>query len=109
LNQSLSVCGWILGKLDSIENAIYQTKLRANEDALNFPIKLNTKLAAVLSTVTATDTAPTSQSYEVFKELSAQLKVQLDQLKQPETHDVEEFNKLVRDQNIPALPMKSSE
>jgi hypothetical protein len=30
-------------------------------------------------------------------------------LKQVETHDVEEFNKLVRDQNIPALPMKSSE
>jgi hypothetical protein len=41
--------------------------------------------------------------------LSAQLQVQLDQLKQAETHDVEEFNKLVRDQNIPALLMKSSE
>jgi hypothetical protein len=99
----------ILGKLDSIENAIYQTKLRANEDALNFPIKLNNKLGALLSTVTATDIAPTSQSYEVFKELSAQLQIQLDQLQQVETHDVEEFNKLVRDQNIPALPMKSSE
>jgi photosystem II stability/assembly factor-like uncharacterized protein len=99
----------ILGKMDSIENAIYQTKLRASEDALNFPIKLNNKLGALLSTVTATDVAPTSQSYEVFTELSAQLQVQLDQLKQIETHDVGEFNKLVRDQNIPALPLKSSE
>ena len=99
----------ILAKLDTIENAIYQTKLRASEDALNFPIKLNNKLGALLSTVTATDIAPTSQSYEVFKELSAQLQVQLDQLKQVETHDIAEFNKVVRDQNIPAVPMKSSE
>src|SRR6202522_621073 len=99
----------ILAKLDPIENAIYQTKLRANEDALNFPIKLNNKLASLLSTVTATDIAPTSQSYEVFKELSEQLQVQLDQLKQVEAHDIAEFNKVVRDQNIPAIPMKSSE
>jgi photosystem II stability/assembly factor-like uncharacterized protein len=99
----------ILAKLDTIENAIYQTKLRASEDALNFPIKLNNKLAALLSTVTETDVSPTSQSYEVFKELSAQLQVQLDQLKQVETHDITEFNKVVRDQNIPAIPMKSSE
>jgi hypothetical protein len=98
----------ILGKMDSIENAIYQTKLRASEDALNFPIKLNNKLGALLSTVTATDIAPTSQSYEVFKELSAQLQIPLDQLKQVETEDVTEFNKTVRDQNIPALPLKSS-
>jgi hypothetical protein len=70
----------ILEKMDSLENPIYQTKLRASEDALNFPIKLNNKLGALLSTVTATDIAPTSQSYDVFKELSAQLQIQLDQL-----------------------------
>jgi hypothetical protein len=63
----------------------------------------------VLSTVTATDIAPTSQSYEVFKELSAQLQVQLDQLKQVESQDVAAFNKMVRDQNIPAVQMKTLE
>jgi hypothetical protein len=99
----------ILLKLDPVENAIYQTKLRANEDALNFPIKLNNKLASLLSTVTATDIAPTSQSYEVFKELSAQLQVQLDQLKQIESQDVTAFNKMVRDQDIPAVKMKTVE
>ena len=96
----------VLLKLDPVENAIYQTKLRANEDALNFPIKLNNKLASLLSTVTATDIAPTSQSYEVFQELSAQLQVQLDQLKQVESQDVAAFNKMVRDQDIPAVQMK---
>ncbi len=93
-------------RLDVVENAIYQTKLRASEDALNFPIKLNNKLGSLLSTVMATDVAPTTQSYEVFKELSAQLQVQLDQLHSIETSDVAAFNKLVRDQNIPAITMK---
>jgi hypothetical protein len=97
----------LLLKLDPIENAIYQTKLRANEDALNFPIKLNNKLASLLSTVLATDLAPTSQSYDVFKQLSAQLQVQLDQLKQVQSQDVAAFNKMVRDENIPAIQMTS--
>ena len=95
-------------KLSTIEDAIYQTKLRANEDALNFPIKLNNKLGALLGTITGSDTAPTAQSYEVFKELSAQLQIQLDQLTQVETSDVAAFNKLVRDQNIPAINLKSA-
>jgi photosystem II stability/assembly factor-like uncharacterized protein len=94
------------GKLTSVEEAIYQTKLRANEDALNFPIKLNNKLASLLSTVTANDIAPTAQSYEVFKDLSAQLQVQLDQLNQVQTQDLAAFNKMVRDQDIPAVRMK---
>jgi hypothetical protein len=96
-------------KLSAVEEAIYQTKLRANEDALNFPIKLNNKLASLLSTVIATDIAPTSQSYEVFKELSAQLQVQLDQLKQVQSQDIAAFNKTVRDQNIPAVHMTVNE
>ena len=33
----------ISGRLTEVEEAIYQTKLRANEDALNFPIRLNNK------------------------------------------------------------------
>lgn len=42
----------------------------------------------------------------MFKELSTQLQVQLDQLKQVESQDVAAFNKMVRDQDIPAVQMK---
>jgi hypothetical protein len=97
----------ISGKLTEVEEAIYQTKLRANEDALNFPIKLNNKLAALGSTVGESDTAPTEQSYAVFKELSAGLQVQLDKLKQIDASDVAAFNKLVREQNIPAITIST--
>ena len=97
----------ITGSLSTVEDAIYQTKLRASEDALNFPIRLNNKLAALLSTVTQSDTAPNTQSYEVFRELNRQLQVQLDRLRAIETTEIAAFNKLVRDQNIPAITVKS--
>jgi hypothetical protein len=98
----------ISGHLTEVEEAIYQTKLRANEDALNFPIKLNNKLAALGSTVSGSDTAPTEQSYAVFKELSAALQVQLDKLQQIDNNEIASFNKLVREQNIPAITVKSA-
>ena len=98
----------ISDELDTVESAVYQTKLRANEDALNFPIKINNKLGALLGTVTASDTAPTEQSYAVFKELSAQLQVQLDKLKQINAQDVASFNRMVRDQNIPAINLSAA-
>jgi photosystem II stability/assembly factor-like uncharacterized protein len=90
-------------QLSTIEEAIYQTKLKADEDALNYPIKLNNKLAAVENVVEETDIAPTAQSYEVYDQLSGQLQTQLDSLHKLETSGVANFNKLVRDQNIPAV------
>ena len=90
-------------QLTAIEENIYQTKLKADEDALNFPIKLNNKLASVENVVEDTDVAPTAQSYQVFDELSGQLQSQLDHLRQVETTGIEQFNKLVRDEKIPAI------
>ncbi len=90
-------------QLTTIEEAIYQTKLKADEDALNFPIRLNNKLAAVENVVEETDVAPTAQSYQVYDELSGQLQTQLDQLHKIETTGIGDFNKLVRDEKIPAI------
>ncbi len=92
-------------ELTAIEESIYQTKLKADEDALNFPIKLNNKLASVENVVEDTDIAPTAQSYQVYDDLSAQLQVQLDHLHQVETTGIEQFNQLVRDQNVPAVSL----
>ncbi len=95
-------------KLSAIEDELYQTKLQADEDALNYPIKLNNKLAGLLSMVSETDISPTASSYEVFDELSAQLKVQLDLLAKAKSEDLAAFNKLVHDQNVPAVTMKAA-
>lgn len=92
-------------QLTGVEENIYQTKLRADEDALNYPIKLNNKLASVGGVVEMNDVAPTAQSYAVFDELSAQLQTQLDHLHQIESSGIVSFNKLIHDQNIPAVSL----
>ncbi len=93
----------ISGELTAVEEALYQTKLRANEDALNFPIRINNKLAAMLGVVTQSEVAPTEQSQEVFRELNTQLQVQLDKLAAINSKDITAFNSTVREQNIPAI------
>ena len=97
----------ISAELGTVEEALYQTKLRANEDALNFPIRINNKLAALMGVVTQSDTAPTEQSYAVFKDLNAQLQVQLDRLGAIDSKDITGFNEAVRQGNIPAITVKT--
>ena len=94
--------------LSAVEGAIYQTKLQSTKDPLNYPVKLNNKLASLLTTVGTSDSHPTSQSYEVYNELSAQLQVQLDKLNQINHHDIDGFNKLLRDKNMPAITISGT-
>ena len=93
-------------KLSDIEEVLYQTKLKAGEDALNFPIKLNNKLAALKSGVEESDTAPTRQEQQVFEDLATQSNAELDKLKKLMNGDLPAFNKQVRDANIPAIHVK---
>jgi photosystem II stability/assembly factor-like uncharacterized protein len=64
-------------KLSSIEAEIYQVKNQSSQDPLNYPIRLNNKIAALSGVVGGADAKPTSQSYTVFNDLSAQLDTQL--------------------------------
>jgi photosystem II stability/assembly factor-like uncharacterized protein len=89
--------------LTAVEEALYQTKNRANEDPLNFPIKLNNKLAALEGVVESSDNGPTLQSSQVFEDLASQVNLQLEQLKKLVGLDLAAFNKLVREQNVPAV------
>src|SRR4029079_6689742 len=66
--------------LSAIEGEIYQVKLQSSQDPLNFPIKLNNKIAALQGIVESADVRPTEQSYSVFRTLSNQLDEQLGRL-----------------------------
>ena len=52
-------------------------KNRSGQDPLNYPIRLNNKIAALAGVAASTDARPTSQTREVFRVLSAQLDAQL--------------------------------
>ncbi|HKR01474.1 MAG TPA: hypothetical protein VJT09_12425, partial [Pyrinomonadaceae bacterium] len=90
-------------KLTSIEEELYQTKNQSSQDPLNYPIRLNNKLAAVAGIVASADSAPTEQSYTVYEEQTGKINAQLQRLEQVMRTDLAAFNQLVRGQNIPAV------
>jgi photosystem II stability/assembly factor-like uncharacterized protein len=95
--------------LSEVENAIYQTKNRSRQDPLNFPIRLNNKLAALTGVVSSADAKPTQQSYDVFEDLSAQLQVQLDQLDEIIANQIPAFNAAMAEHTVPAVIVRDSE
>jgi photosystem II stability/assembly factor-like uncharacterized protein len=66
--------------LSAIEGEIYQVKLQSSQDPLNFPIKLNNKIAALQGVIESADVRPTEQAYSVFRTLSNALDEQLGKL-----------------------------
>ncbi len=67
----------LAAQLSKIEAEIYQVKNQSGQDPLNYPIRLNNKIAALSGVVSGGDFKPTAQSYTVFNDLSAQLDAQL--------------------------------
>ncbi|HEX8141552.1 MAG TPA: hypothetical protein VF553_03090 [Pyrinomonadaceae bacterium] len=95
-------------KLAAVEEELYQTKNQSSQDPLNFPIRLNNKLAALAGVVGSADAAPTDQSYVVYEEQVGLINTQLRRMEQIMTTDLAAFNRLAREQNIPAVIMKTS-
>ncbi|RMG46783.1 MAG: glycosyl hydrolase, partial [Acidobacteria bacterium] len=93
-------------KLGAVEREIIQVKVKAPQDTLNYPIKLNNKLASLADAVASADARPTKQAYEVFGELSARLDDQLARLKEILRKDIPAFNRQVKAQKIPAIILK---
>jgi small-conductance mechanosensitive channel len=94
-------------KLTAVEEELYQTKNQSSQDPLNYPIRLNNKLAALGGVVAEADAAPTDQSFVVYSELSAKINDQLQKLAAVMRTDLPAFNKLVREQDVPAVIVKS--
>lgn len=96
-------------KLSVVEEAIYQVRNRSGQDPLNFPIKINNRLASLRRSVETGDAAPTDASREVFKTLSAELQAQLDELGAITKGDLANFNKAAREQKLAPVAAKAVE
>lgn len=90
-------------KMTKVEETIYQTKARSTRDTVNYPIRINDKLAYLVLEVSSADTAPTKQSYELGQMLSGQIKTELTNLNSILSKDLAALNELVRKQNIPPI------
>ncbi len=95
-------------EMTQIEEALYQTKSRASEDPLNFPVRLNNKLAALLADVEASDAQPTAAEQQVYEDLATEINAQLKAWNQVMDVKIPTFNKTVRDADVPAVTLKKA-
>ena len=97
-------------KLSVVEGEIYQVKNRSSQDPLNYPIKLNNKIAALQGVIESADARPTDQSREVFKILSDRLDVQLGKMDAIIKTDLPKLVALLQKQKLEAVtvtPLKT--
>ena len=96
----------IVKKLTAVEEELMQTKIKSSQDALNYPIKLNNKLAALASSVDSADYPPTAQSYDVYNDLTGKIDAQLAVLARIKAEDIAAFNRMFAEKNLPVILRK---
>jgi photosystem II stability/assembly factor-like uncharacterized protein len=98
----------ITKQLTTIEEALYQTKSKSGQDVLNFPIRLNDKIAGLWGVAASGQNPPTKQAVETFADLAAQTDVQLNKLQGVMSNELKQLNKLINDKQIPVIGLKPS-
>jgi hypothetical protein len=93
-------------RMTKVEEALYQTKAKSSQDVLNFPIRLNDKIAGLYNYAASGNYAPTAQVKEAYADLSGQADVQLNILKTIFNTDVLRLNQLIREKQLPVIGVK---
>jgi photosystem II stability/assembly factor-like uncharacterized protein len=91
------------------ENEVYQTRNQSGQDPLNYPIRLNNKIAALSGVVGAGEYKPTNQSREAFVRLSRQLDAELAALKRTLDTSLPALNAILRAAGLPELKPSTDE
>ncbi|MGB5555709.1 MAG: glycosyl hydrolase [Flavobacteriaceae bacterium] len=92
-----------LKKLAAVEEELYQVKNQSGQDPLNFPIKLNNRLASLRRSVESGDAKPTDGAYKVFGELSAELEKHLRELNGVMQSDLSQVNAILKSSGAEAI------
>ncbi|MBX2969961.1 MAG: glycosyl hydrolase [Cyclobacteriaceae bacterium] len=96
----------IQDQMKTIEETLYQTKNRSGQDPLNFPIRLNNKLAHLNSLVSSGNFAPTEQMVTFKNEITTEIDKHLNSLKKIFDEEIPAFNNLVKQKNIDVVVLK---
>ena len=99
----------LVKSLSTIEERLIQVKSKSRQDPLNYPIRLDNKIAALVGVVSSVDARPTAQSYDVLEDLVAQAQVHYKKLNKVLTNDLYKFNNMVSEAAVPAVMIIPSE
>ncbi|HEV2205852.1 MAG TPA: hypothetical protein VGR36_04900, partial [Candidatus Acidoferrales bacterium] len=92
-------------KADSIENVLYEPNAKTNEELLNFPTKLNSKIAYLEDEVDFGDGAPTAQFQEMSREYLQELGQQTGRWHQLQKNELAALNRQIEQKQIPVIYM----
>ena len=90
----------ILDEMKKIEEALYQTKNKSGQDPLNYPVRLNNKLAALGGEADGGDYKPTQQVRAVQQEITGKIEEQLQMLNKVFKDKIPKFNDLVKQKQV---------
>jgi photosystem II stability/assembly factor-like uncharacterized protein len=82
----------LVANASAVEESIYQVRNQSNQDPLNFPIKVNNRLANLMSMAERGDGPPTGNMPELFRILSEELAGYLGRLTQVWSRDLAAVN-----------------
>ncbi|HWA82564.1 MAG TPA: hypothetical protein VG820_03960, partial [Fimbriimonadaceae bacterium] len=94
-------------QLTAIEGEIYQYRSHSGEDPLNYPVKINDKLAGLLGFVLSGQRKPPQQAREIFAGLSKDLDRQVEALQHLERTGLAALNAELRRRGIVAIEPKT--
>ena len=95
--------------LGAVEDSLYQTRNRSGQDPLNYPVRLNNQLAALMGFVGAGDRRPPPQAYEVYNTLSPQLDRELVRLRRVMNAYLSRINALLKAAGLPEIVPSTDE
>ena len=90
----------ILEEMKKIEETLYQTKNKSGQDPLNYPVRLNNKVAALAGEADGGDYKPTSQVKAVHQEITGKIDEQLQMLNKIFKEKIPKFNDLVKQKQV---------
>ena len=87
----------------AVEEALYQVRNRSGQDPLNFPIRINNRLASLGRSVQGGDARPTASADVVYRELSSELDAELRRLDGVIARDVAAFDRTAAARGLPPI------
>jgi photosystem II stability/assembly factor-like uncharacterized protein len=103
------LAGVMMDSLTYRENEVYQTRNQSGQDPLNYPIRLNNKVAALSGVVSRGEYRPTRQARDAFARLSGELDEELTALKGTLDSSLPALNAILRAAGLPELRPSTDE
>ena len=101
----LTYADTLVKKITKIEETLYQTKSKSGQDPLNFPIRLNNKLAHLNSLTRIGNYAPTQQAIDFKNDITKEINTELAKLNALFKTSVSALNKQVKESDIDLIQL----